>query len=214
MDIKLYYAPITCALVPWITLTEAGAEFEAIPLNFRKGENNSPEYLAINPKHKVPLLVVDGRTLSENVAIHQWVDQTFPDAGILPRDPWDRLQAVSMLSWCSGGIHPYLRQINNPAKVAELPEAADSIVALSRSVIEENFGIGDNLLEGKDYFFGDFTAPDAHFFWCCRRATQFDIPLDPFPNVAAHFDRMLNRDIVKRLLAFEKSVQDQFAKAA
>ena len=64
MEIVLYYAPITCALAPYITLTEAGAKFEVRPLNFGKGQHNSPEYLKINPKHKVPLLIVDGKILS------------------------------------------------------------------------------------------------------------------------------------------------------
>ena len=69
MEITLYYAPNTCALAPYITLTEAGADFEVRPLNHRKRENFSPEYLKINPKHKVPSLVVDGKILTENVAI-------------------------------------------------------------------------------------------------------------------------------------------------
>jgi glutathione S-transferase len=67
MEIALYYAPITCALAPYITLTEAGAKFEVRALNFRKGQHTSPDYLKINPKHKVPLLIVDGRVLSESV---------------------------------------------------------------------------------------------------------------------------------------------------
>ena len=60
MELALYYAPNTCALAPYITLTEAGADFEVRPLNYRKRQNLSPEYLKINPKHKVPVLVVDG----------------------------------------------------------------------------------------------------------------------------------------------------------
>ncbi len=50
MDIVLYYAPITCALAPYITLTEANAKFEVRPLNFRKNQHNSPEYLKLNPE--------------------------------------------------------------------------------------------------------------------------------------------------------------------
>ena len=50
MDIVLYYAPITCALAPYVTLTEAGATFEVRTLNFSKGQHNSPEYLKINPE--------------------------------------------------------------------------------------------------------------------------------------------------------------------
>ena len=78
MKVELYYAPNTCALAPYVTLTEAGADFEVRPLNYRKRQNMSPEYLKINPKHKVPVLVVDGKILTENVAIHKWVHETFP----------------------------------------------------------------------------------------------------------------------------------------
>jgi glutathione S-transferase len=214
MNIKLYYAPTTCALAPYITLTEAGADFEPVRLNLRKGDHKTPEYLSINPKHKVPMLEVDGKRLTENVAIHQWVHRTFPTAGILPADPWDELKAVSMLSWCSGGIHPYLSRINNPPQVCDAPGGEASIVANARHGIEECFGIAHDLLDGQDYFFGDFTAPDAHFFWCCRRATQFGIELGPFANVAAHFDRMQTRASVQKLLGFEKEVLEGFAAAA
>lgn len=53
MDIILYYAPNTCALAPYVTLTEAAAPFEVRPLNFRKEQQRTPEYLKLNPKHKV-----------------------------------------------------------------------------------------------------------------------------------------------------------------
>jgi glutathione S-transferase len=66
MKIVLYYAPNACSLVPYVTLTEANAAFDVRPLNFRKGQNMSADYLKLNPKHKVPLLVVDGKTLTEN----------------------------------------------------------------------------------------------------------------------------------------------------
>jgi hypothetical protein len=57
-------------------------------------------------------------------------------------------------------------------------------------------------------------APDAHFFWCQRRARQFELDLSKFRHCSAHFERLLRRPSVQKLLAFEKSVQDDFAKAA
>jgi glutathione S-transferase len=128
MEIVLYYAPNTCALAPYVTLTEAGADFEVRPLNFRKRQNFSPEYLKINPKHKVPALVVDGKIMTENVAIHQWVHRTFPDAKILPTDPWDQLRAISLHAWCASGIHPFLSRINNPPKVCDATGASESVI--------------------------------------------------------------------------------------
>jgi glutathione S-transferase len=214
MEIALYYAPNTCALAPYVTLTEAGANFEVRPLNYRKREHFTPEYLKINPKHKVPTLVVDDKILTENVAIHQWVHRTFPGAKILPADPWHELQAISLHAWCASGIHPYLSRINNPGKVCDGPGASDSVVKLATEALFENFQVADDLLAVREYFFDHFTAPDAHFFWCCRRATQLGVGLSDFANVTAHFERMQERPSVKKLLTYEKEVNERFAKVA
>ena len=214
MNIALYYAPVTCALAPYITLTEAGAEFEVRPLDFRKQQHMSADYLKINPKHKVPMLVVDGNSLTENVAIQQWIARTFPQAKLLPADPWDELKAISLLAWCAAGIHPYLSRINNTAKVCDLPGAGDSVRRFATEALHESFRIADSLLAGREWFFDHFTAPDAHFFWCFRRATQFELDLAAFPNCQAHFERMKKRPSVQKLLAYEKDVQTKFAQAA
>ena len=52
MQLILYYAPNACSLVPYVTLTEAGAAFEVHPLDFRKSQHMTPEYLRLNPEHK------------------------------------------------------------------------------------------------------------------------------------------------------------------
>src|SRR5918999_1479838 len=96
MNIVLYYAPITCALAPYVTLTEAKADFEVRPVNMRKGQNRTPDFLKMNPEHKVPVLVVDGKPLTQNIAIHQWVARTYPQAKILPTDPWHEMRAISL----------------------------------------------------------------------------------------------------------------------
>lgn len=214
MKITLYYAPYTCALAPYISLTEAGADFEVAPVNLRKKQQFSADYLKVNPKHKVPALVVDGKALTENVAIHPWVARTFPDANLLPKDPWDELKAFSIHSWCSGGIHPYLARVNNPAKVCDVDGAGDSVVAIATEALNENFAVADEMLSGREWFFDHFTTPDAHFFWCTRRARQLDVDLSPFRGVLAHFDRMRKRDSVQKLEAFEAQVLADFAKVA
>ena len=214
MDIVLYYAPIACSLVPYITLTEAKAPFEVRPLNFRKAQQRSAEYLQLNPKHKVPLLVVDGQPLSENVAIQIWIARTFPQARLLPVDPWQELKAISLLAWCSSGIHPYLSRLNAPPRVCDAPDSADSVRRLATEQLFENYKIADDLLAGREYFFEHFTAADAHFFWCFRRGSQFDLDLSAFASCTAHFERMQARASVQKALAYEKSVQAEFAKAA
>lgn len=214
MNIALYYAPITCALAPYITLTEAGAKFEVRPLNLRKSQHTSPDYIKINPKHKVPLLVVDGAVLSESIAIQTWIARAFPAARLLPSDPWQELQAMSLMSWCSSGIHPFLSRINSPSNVCDVPGSAESVKRAAAGKLMELFKIADDLLRDRKFFFDHFTAPDAYFFWCQRRARQLGLDISGFEHCVAHFERMSARDSVKRLLAFEKSIQDEFAKAA
>ena len=214
MDIVLYYAPITCALAPYITLTEVNAEFEVRPVNLRKSQQHTPEYLKLNPKHKVPVLVVDGQVLTENTAIHMWIARNFPDANLLPSDPWQELKAISLHSWCSSGIHPFLARTNSPPRVCDVPGSEESVRRLAAEQLYENFQIADDLLAGREFFFDHFTSVDAHFYWCFRRGTQFELDLARFKNCTAHFQRMQTRPSVQKLLAFEKSVQAEFAKAA
>ena len=214
MEILLCYAPIACSLVPYVTLTEASANFEVRTINLRKEQQRSADYLKLNPKHKVPLLVVDGMPLSENVAIQIWIARNFPKAKLLPDDPWQELQAISLLSWCSSGIHPYLARINSPSKVCDLPDSGESVRKMAVNPLFENYKIADGMLAGREYFFDHFTAADAHFFWCFRRGLQFKLDLSGFSNCSAHFERMTSRPSVQKLLSYEKAVQEEFAKAA
>ena len=214
MDIVLYYAPTTCALVPFVNLTEAGADFDTRLINMRKKQQMTPEYLTINPKHKVPSLVVDGRPLTENVAINTWIARAFPAARLLPEDSWDYVKALSILSWCSGGIHPHLARINGPAKFGGVGDGEASVRQAAVDMVLENLAVADDMLRGREFFFDHFTAADAHFFWCFRRASQFELDLAGLVNCRAHFDRMLARPSVRKVYAFEKEVQERFAAAA
>jgi glutathione S-transferase len=214
MEIILYFAPNACSLVPYVTLTEANAAFKVHALNFRKHQQMSAEFLQLNPKHKVPFLVIDGRGLSENVAIQTWIARQFPGAQLLPRDPWQELQALSILAWCASGLHPFLSRINNTARVCDVPGADESVRRAAKEMLFECYKIANDMLAGREFFFDHFTAADAHFFWCLRRGVQLGVDHAGFPNCAAHFKRIEARPSVQKFLAFEKSVLDGFAGAA
>jgi glutathione S-transferase len=214
MQLILYYAPDACSLVPYVTLTEAGAAFEVRPLNFRKSQHMAPEYLQLNPKHKVPVLTIDGAPLTENVAIQIWIARHFPDAKLLPADPMQELRAISLMAWCASGIHPFLSRINSPARVCDRPSAQESVRRLAQQQLFENYQIADDMLIGREWFFDHFTAVDAHFFWCFRRGRQFNLDISAFKNCIAHFERMKLRPSVRKLLSYEQEVQTAFAQAA
>jgi len=202
MPITLLYAPISCALVPYVALTEAGAQFDVRVVNIRGGEQSSAEYLKINPKHKVPVLLVDGQPLTENVAILQWIAQQFPEARLLPAG-FDAFKAISLLAWCASGIHPHLTPNLMPERYCDVPGSEDGVRRCAQRFLLESFRIADHILEEREWFFDHFTLPDIYFFWCYRRANLFNVDTSGMPNCRLHHDRMLARPSVAALLAFE-----------
>lgn len=211
MNIKLYYAPTACSLVPYVALTEAAAAFDVHVVSFIKGEHLSPEYLRLNPKHKVPLLSLDGEFLSENVAILQWIARQFPEANLLP-DGADEFRAISLMSWFASGIHPTLTPNVMPERYCDLPGSEANVKQCAHKVMHEAFAIADNLLDGRDWFFDHFTIPDIYFFWCFRRAKQFQLDVSEYEHCIAHFTRVAARDSVEKMVEFESEALARYSR--
>jgi glutathione S-transferase len=214
MKLTLYYAPIACSLVPLVTLHESGADFEVKPISLRNKQQYDAEYLRINPKSKVPVLVIDGEPLTENVAILTWLANAFPARKLLPREPKNSIKALSLMAWCASGIHPHLARINAPARFCDVSGTEESIRRLATYEVLKAFKLADAMLAGREWVFDHWTAVDAYLFWIWRRAGQFKLDVSAFPNYAAHGERMTERESVKRALAFERDVQAQAEKAA
>lgn len=214
MKLTLCYAPHTCATVPFITLTEAGADFDAQNLNSRSGQLKSPEFLRLNPKHKVPVLIIDGDALTENLAIQVWIARQFPAAKLLPADPLLGIKAISLMSFFGSGIHPHLTPNARPENYCDLPGSAENVKKVGNKLLFEDFAVVEDMLAGREWFFDHFTAPDAYFFWCFRRGISFKLDLSQFKNCYAHFERMQQRPSTQKLIAHEKRVMEEFAKAA
>ena len=98
--LRLYYATGTCALATHIALEEAGARYEAVAVDFRSQAQRSAEYLAVNPKGRVPALVTDSGTLTETPALLCYVAQCFPQADLAPlADPFLMAQVQEFNSY-------------------------------------------------------------------------------------------------------------------
>ncbi len=210
MKLTLAYCPVACSLVPYILLTEAKAQFETMVINLGKAEHLSEKYLALNPKGKVPTLIIDGQVLTENIAIQVWIAHQFPSLEFLPKEPMKYAQALSLMSWCSSAIHPKLTQQARPERYCDLPGSAQSVQDLGSHSLLELFAIADTMLEGREWFFDHFTCVDAYFYWCFRRGSMFKGDTSIFKNCQRHMDLMERRPSVQKLLAFEKDVQKSF----
>lgn len=201
MKITLYHSPGACSVAPYISLLEAGADFDVTIVSLKKDEQFSEEYAALNPKRKVPYLVVDGKGLSENVAIQCWIAETFPDAGLMPSGSWEQKQAMSYMGWFGSGMHPHITRHFKTAKFCAVPEAEADIKARAKAMLFEQLQLVDDVLSGRTWFFDHFTACDAYFFWVFDRALNEGFDLSEFSNASAHNDRVRARASVQKALA-------------
>jgi glutathione S-transferase len=166
----------------------------------------SDVFLHINPKHKVPVLIVDDQALTENVAILQWIAERYPDAKLLPRDGMRKFKAISFLAWCAAGVHPHLTPNALPQRYCDLPDSADSVRRCAQTMLKENYQVAEEFLADRDWFFDGFTVTDVYFFWCFRRGMMFGVDTSGYPRCLAHFERVSSRASVKKLIQFEESV--------
>ena len=127
MSLKLYFAPGACSFVPHSMLELAGAEFEPQMVKLHKGEQRSPEYLAVNPRGQVPVLVDDGQVITQIVAILLHLDARLPQAGILPASGSQRARALQTLAWMNNTVHPTFTHVFMPEKFTD-DEAAKAAI--------------------------------------------------------------------------------------
>ena len=127
MSLKLFYAPGACSFVPHAMLELTGAPFEPMMVKLHKGEQRSAEYLALNPRGQVPVLVDDGEVITQIVAILLHLDAKFPQAGILPASGMARTRALSTLVWMNNTVHPTFTHVFMPQKFTD-DEAAQKAI--------------------------------------------------------------------------------------
>ncbi|MDO8903551.1 glutathione S-transferase family protein [Hydrogenophaga sp.] len=141
MSLKLFFAPGACSFVPHAMLEMADVAFEPAMVKLHKGEQRNPEYLALNPRGQVPVLVDDGEVITQIVAILLYLDEKMPLAGILPPAGVARSRALQKLVWMNNSVHPTFTHVFMPEKFTDDAEAQKAIRAFAvlryREMLEE-----------------------------------------------------------------------------
>ena len=202
---KLYISPGTCARVVAVALEEAEAPFETELIRFKRGDHRSPTYLALNPKGKVPTLVIDDLVLTENVAIALYLADRFPDAQLLPdRSTASDLATVTAdLSYCAATLHPIVTRIRMPQFFAPL-EAAGHVWKAGCEAMAPNFAMIDARLSEGPWWYGEsWSTMDAYLQWIFWRVAGADFDVTPYPHLRAHSERMASRPALVRAMQRE-----------
>ncbi|MDJ0629092.1 MAG: glutathione S-transferase N-terminal domain-containing protein [Rhodobacter sp.] len=211
-DLTLFVAPMTCARVPTIALEEIGVPFSTELVRTAANQQNSPEFLKLNPKGKVPTLLIDGAPLTENVAILSWLHRTYPDAGLLPpvSDDLERHRQIADLAFFSATIHPLVTRIAMPVKFIEDKALSfDTVRPTGMAAMKPMAAMIDERLANGPWWYGDrWSIVDGYLFWAWWRITGVGFPGDEFPNIQSHQARISERPSVVRAMHREADYID------
>lgn len=200
---KLYYAPGACSIGIHVLLEEIGKPYDAEIVNLREGAQHKPEFLAVNPKSKVPTLTRDdGSVQTEYPAIAWWLARTNPFSNLLPDNLDQQAQVLELLDYCVATIHMQgFARLFRTSNFTPNPADEDTVKARGKEIVEKGFAVLNKALEGKEYAAGGYSIADSALFYVEFWAGRVGIALPP--NCAAHLERMKARPAVQRVLQQE-----------
>jgi len=201
--LKFYYAPGTCALASHIALEEVGADYEAVRMDFANEDQKAPEYLAINPKARVPSLVTDQGVLSETPALLLFIAQSYPAAQLAPLDDNFALaQAQAFNSYLCSTVHIAHAHLRRGHRWADDPAAIEAMKAKVPQSVGECFDlINREMIEGPWVLGEDYSICDPYLFTLTRWLESDGIDRATLGAVDAHYQRMMERPAVEKIVA-------------
>ncbi len=204
--LRLYYIPGACSIAPHIALEESGADFETVAIDFAAGDHRKPEFLKLNPKAFVAVLVTDRGAISENAAILSYVAQAYPEAKLAPTDPFEFAQMQAFNIFLASAVHVTYRHLSRPTLFCDGEEGARLLAAKVPEMVHRYFGlIEDQLSDGREWIHGDkYTVSDPYLFIYTSYLQRGDRgDADRFPLARAHRERVLARPAVQRVIERE-----------
>jgi glutathione S-transferase len=202
----LHYSPGACSLAPHVLLLETGTPFEKVLSSTSDGTTKSAAFKAVNPKGRVPVLLIDGEVLTEVPAISAFVAAQAPDMQLMGRDPLEQARVLEWLNWLSGTMHAQgVAGVFRPYRFTDDEGAHAGISAKARLTLAEGHQLIEAQLTGRQWAVGDqFTAADPMLLFIFRMCNRLGFALpETCPAFAAWAKRMEARPSVAAMLADE-----------
>jgi maleylacetoacetate isomerase len=171
-----------------IALNVKGLPFETVPIHLTKdgGRQHSPEFHAVNPQERVPVLALPGDVLLQSLAIIEYLDEVHPDPPLLPADPIHRAKVRAVAQVIACDIHPLnnVGPLNYLRNVLKADKAA--VEAWYQHWVVTGFSAVEALIRPGPYAFGpQVTLADICLVPQVYNARRFKVPLDRFPGIVA-----------------------------
>ncbi|MBL8484064.1 MAG: glutathione S-transferase family protein [Rhodocyclaceae bacterium] len=175
MPITFYYgsgSPYSWRV--WLALEHKSIPFELKLLSFGAGDHLKPEFLAINPRHKVPALVDEGFAIYESAAIVDYLEDAYPFHPLLPRELRARATARRMIREADGYLAEALERMVAQILFTPKEQWDDAVIDAARGSFAEELGRFESMLTG-DWFAGELGAVDYTIFPLIALARRMEL---------------------------------------
>lgn len=206
MTHTLYYSPGACSLAPHIVLEEIGLPYALSLASTSDGTTQSPAYLRLNPKGRVPLLISGDSALTEAPAILLQLALSNPQAGLLGQASDDLVRSIEWFNWLSGTVHAVaVRQVWRPESFTQEPSQHAAIIAKGKDNLAAAFAFIEQRMAGRQWAVGDrYSIVDPYLLVFYRWGNRIGLPMRQlYPAWTQHTLRALARPAVTRALAQE-----------
>lgn len=203
--IKLYFSPGSCSLASHIVLEELGIAYEAVLVSLKDNEHKKADYLRVNSRARVPTLNVDGKILTESVAILTYLGGGFADRGLWPKETWKQAEALSMMAWLASTVHVGIAGLFRPERYATGDAAKEDVKSTNRALIDKYYAEIEKHLTGKTFAMGgQYTVCDPYLLVFYRWGYRIGINMkETYPVWSRHAARVASRPTVKRVFEAE-----------
>ena len=201
--IDLYYAPTPNGWKITIMLEECSLPYRIIPVNLGKGDQFKPEFLAISPNNRMPVIVDDDGPKGEKISVFEsgaillYLGEK--TGKFLPSLQIDRIKVLEWLFWQVGGLGPMAGQVSHFVNYApNFPGDHSYSEKRYKNEYDRLLGVMDNILSEREYLAGDYSVADMASFPWVTAYKRYEIDLNKFKEVRRWFDTMKNRPAVRK----------------
>ena len=206
---RLIYSPGACSISIHLVLEELGVYFDTQQILARRGEAQSETFREINPKGKVPVLILDdGTVLTETPVILQYLAEIYPKHGLLPAGTATKYEVLQLCEYLSNNVHNFgLTRIFRPQLFCKSEDNWEVIRAEGTKVLLDAFDIIASMFRA-NFMFGAFSIADASLFFFELHARRLHIAMPAI--LEAHLDRLIERPSIRRTIRREGLASAEF----
>jgi glutathione S-transferase len=183
-----------------VVLEEKKLPFEIVPIDLRKGEQKTPQFLKLNPYGKVPVLTDGDTVLYESCIINEYLDEKYPNPPLMPADLGKRAKARILIDYGLAHLDgPYQKLRQELMK--DPKEQSEPVIEAAKNDLRKLLQRFENEIGDQPYLLGEFSLTDADLITRFTRLEGFGVLPDPFlPRLSKYLERMKERPSVKAIL--------------